>query len=84
MDSYLEQKRAINPRQTANIFSKVTFLFTWKLFKSGVKEELKEEDLYEVLPDLDSQKLGNRILQKWNEQKNENKCSVFSLLWNLF
>lgn len=50
-----------NPRQTANIFSRLFLTWTLPLFVKGYKRDLGIEDVYEPLSVDNSEKLGNRL-----------------------
>ncbi|KAG5889074.1 hypothetical protein JTB14_004918 [Gonioctena quinquepunctata] len=73
MDSGVKKIRATNPRQTASIFSIVTFFFTYPLYKKSRKKILEDEDIYEVVSSLASQKLGNDLENQWSRQTKKRK-----------
>jgi hypothetical protein len=52
-----------------------------KLFWDGFKKELNEDDIYEVRPSYQSQKLGNKLEKHWDKQK---APSLLLLLWRCF
>jgi hypothetical protein len=47
--------------------------YTLRLFRKGAKRELEEEDLYEVLSKCKASKLGDRMEQEWEKQKEKGK-----------
>ncbi|KAF5303206.1 hypothetical protein FQA39_LY10119 [Lamprigera yunnana] len=52
MDCVKVERRKKNPRQTANIIEKITFLFTLPILRKGFKNDLEENDIYEIMPDF--------------------------------
>ncbi|XP_072883242.1 ATP-binding cassette sub-family C member 4 isoform X2 [Hemitrygon akajei] len=57
-----------NPLATANIFSTVFFCWLNPLFKIGYKRRLEENDLYKVLPEDGSEKLGKELQRHWDNE----------------
>ncbi|XP_048454277.1 multidrug resistance-associated protein 4 [Rhincodon typus] len=57
-----------NPMATANIFSKVFFCWLNPLFRIGYKRRLEESDLYKVLPEDGSERLGEELQRHWDEE----------------
>jgi ATP-binding cassette subfamily C (CFTR/MRP) protein 4 len=55
-----------------------------KLFTSGIKKEIEQADIYEVLSSYESQKLGNQLERKWDNQRLKSSPSLFLLLWSCF
>jgi hypothetical protein len=60
------------------------FSYVRKLYATGFKKEFREADIYEVLSSYKSQKLGNQLEKKWDNQTLKNKPSIFLLLWSCF
>ncbi|RZC39082.1 multidrug resistance-associated protein 4-like, partial [Asbolus verrucosus] len=59
--------------------------YALKIFRKGFKRDLEESDLYEVLPDYRSKKLGDHLEQEWEKQKEKRKkLSIFRLLWSCY
>ncbi|RZC33809.1 ABC membrane domain containing protein, partial [Asbolus verrucosus] len=50
----------------------------------ALKRDLREDDLYEVLPSYNSQTLGDKLEKMWNMQQFKNNSSILLLLWNSF
>ncbi|KAJ8920723.1 hypothetical protein NQ315_004862 [Exocentrus adspersus] len=86
MDHCEREKRKTNPKQTANIFSKLTFAYTWGLFKKGyINSDLEDADLYEVMKQCNSKRCGDRIEKQWIlEYKKDESPSIVRLLWARF
>ncbi|KAH1001477.1 hypothetical protein HUJ04_005494 [Dendroctonus ponderosae] len=57
-----------HPYLKANVFSKVFFIWTFPLFKKGLKRDLLEEDLYPSLASHDSSYLGDKLQLQWQKQ----------------
>lgn len=56
-----EKKYVKNPRATANPVSRLFFWWVFPLFRVGGKRELDIDDLYNVLEEDESGKLGDRL-----------------------
>ncbi|XP_074026962.1 probable multidrug resistance-associated protein lethal(2)03659 isoform X2 [Leptinotarsa decemlineata] len=85
MDHCEKERRKVNPRERANIFSLITFSYLVGLFKKAFKRDLKEEDLYEVLTKCNSKRCGNKLEEQWivETEKNE-QPSVVRMLWRRY
>nr|XP_006639066.1 PREDICTED: multidrug resistance-associated protein 4 [Lepisosteus oculatus] len=57
-----------NPSATANLFSKVFFCWLNPLFRIGYKRRLEEDDMYKVLPEDGSERLGEELHWYWNQE----------------
>ncbi|XP_033843200.1 ATP-binding cassette sub-family C member 4-like isoform X1 [Periophthalmus magnuspinnatus] len=55
-----------NPLATANLLSKIFFCWLNPLFKVGYDRKLEEEDMYKVLPEDASDKLGEELQWYWD------------------
>jgi ATP-binding cassette subfamily C (CFTR/MRP) protein 4 len=81
MDHLEKQQRKSHPRDRNNIISNIFFLYAIKLFTKGYKKDLEESDLYEVLHDYRSKKLGDELEAEWDKQKkNRKNLSVVRLM----
>lgn len=56
-----KQKLPPNPYESANIVSKLFFIWTLPFFKIGYKKVLKVDDIYEPLRCDQAERLGNRL-----------------------
>nr|CAD7402900.1 unnamed protein product [Timema poppensis] len=61
-------KNKVNPREDANIFSVIFFIWTIKLFKTGYSKAIEEEDLFETLKEDRSKLLGNNLEKNWMKE----------------
>ncbi|KAK5645842.1 hypothetical protein RI129_004306 [Pyrocoelia pectoralis] len=69
MDEQVKKsKRKENPRENANIFTTLTFLYTVPLFLLGNKRNITEHDLYETYSDHKSSILGQKAENWWIEE----------------
>ncbi|KAH0820895.1 hypothetical protein GEV33_001896 [Tenebrio molitor] len=85
MDQNEKQERIDNPKQKANILSKIFFAYTFQLFGKGYKKELQVDDLYKVLPDYESKTLGDQLEEEWEKETKIRGCvSVVRLLVHCF
>ncbi|XP_037318655.1 ATP-binding cassette sub-family C member 4-like isoform X2 [Pungitius pungitius] len=57
-----------NPSATAGLLSKIFFWWLNPLFRTGYKRKLEEDDLYEVLPEDRSEKLGQDLQRIWDHE----------------
>ncbi|XP_059486251.1 probable multidrug resistance-associated protein lethal(2)03659 [Neocloeon triangulifer] len=62
-----------HPRAKANFLSAVTFWWTFYVFARGYKEEMKVDDLYITLNDHKSGRVGNKLEENWNKEKEKAK-----------
>ncbi|XP_053311343.1 ATP-binding cassette sub-family C member 4 [Spea bombifrons] len=58
-----------NPLQNANFCSKIFFCWLNSLFLIGHKRKLEEDDMYKVLPEDTSERLGEELQWYWEEEK---------------
>ncbi|KAJ8923376.1 hypothetical protein NQ315_001934 [Exocentrus adspersus] len=84
MDHSEKVKRKTNPREKANILSLLTFLYTGKLFSKGLRKDLEEDDVYEVIKSCKSKKCGDKLEQEYKKEKQKGKPSLFRLLWTCY
>ncbi|XP_054270037.1 probable multidrug resistance-associated protein lethal(2)03659 [Macrosteles quadrilineatus] len=63
-----KEDKPAHPRETANVFSALTFAWTLGLFREGNRRDLEVEDLYVPLKEHTSNVLGDRIEKKWREE----------------
>ncbi|XP_078099628.1 ATP-binding cassette sub-family C member 4 isoform X1 [Sander vitreus] len=61
-------KDKTNPAATASILSKIFFWWLNPLFRIGRKRKLEEDDMYEVLTEDRSEKLGQDLQRCWDHQ----------------
>nr|XP_046175392.1 ATP-binding cassette sub-family C member 4-like isoform X1 [Oncorhynchus gorbuscha] len=57
-----------NPSATANLFSQVFFCWLNPLFRIGYKRRLEEDDMYKVLPEDGSERLGEELQRHWDHE----------------
>ncbi|XP_055361133.1 ATP-binding cassette sub-family C member 4-like isoform X3 [Betta splendens] len=57
-----------NPAASANLFSRTFFCWLNPLFRTAYKRRLEEDDMYRVLPEDASQRLGDELQWYWNEE----------------
>ncbi|EFA04139.1 probable multidrug resistance-associated protein lethal(2)03659 [Tribolium castaneum] len=82
MDYLGKRERKVHPQEKANILSNLSFFYTLKLFRKGYKNDLEEDDLYEVLKSYRSKELGDQLEAEWEKQKKQGKNnSIVRLLW---
>ncbi|XP_061082797.1 multidrug resistance-associated protein 4 [Conger conger] len=64
----LQKNAKVNPVATANLFSKVFFCWLNPLFRIGYKRKLSEDDMYHVLPEDRSERLGEELQRHWDQE----------------
>uniref|UniRef100_A0A673LSB3 Multidrug resistance-associated protein 4 n=1 Tax=Sinocyclocheilus rhinocerous TaxID=307959 RepID=A0A673LSB3_9TELE len=60
-----------NPSATANLFSQIFFCWLNPLFRIGSKRRLEEDDMYKVLPEDGSKRLGEELQSYWDHEVEE-------------
>lgn len=67
------------------IYLLLCFRYTGSLFNKAYKNDLEEEDLYEVIRCCASKECGDELEKTWLlEKKNKQSVSVTRLLWKRF
>uniref|UniRef100_A0A8C2XK95 Multidrug resistance-associated protein 4 n=1 Tax=Cyclopterus lumpus TaxID=8103 RepID=A0A8C2XK95_CYCLU len=57
-----------NPSASANLLSKIFFCWLNPLFRIGYQRKLEEDDMYNVLPEDASHRLGEELQWYWNRE----------------
>ncbi|XP_067315093.1 ATP-binding cassette sub-family C member 4-like [Pseudorasbora parva] len=57
-----------NPSATANLFSQIFFCWLNPLFRIGSKRRLEEDDMFKVLPEDGSKRLGEKLQSYWDQE----------------
>ncbi|XP_056122936.1 multidrug resistance-associated protein 4 [Rhinichthys klamathensis goyatoka] len=57
-----------NPAATANLFSQIFFCWLNPLFRIGSKRRLEEDDMFKVLPEDGSKRLGEKLQSCWDQE----------------
>ncbi|XP_061548514.1 ATP-binding cassette sub-family C member 4-like isoform X2 [Phycodurus eques] len=57
-----------NPSSKANLLSKLFFWWLNPLFRIGYKRTLEEDDMYRILPEDASERLGEELQGYWNQE----------------
>lgn len=74
-------RRKVNPYDTANIFSRISFTWMSGLMKTGYKKYLVEEDLFKLPESFGSEELATKLDKNWENQLK--KTDKPSLTWTL-
>uniref|UniRef100_A0A674F431 Multidrug resistance-associated protein 4 n=1 Tax=Salmo trutta TaxID=8032 RepID=A0A674F431_SALTR len=65
---HLRKEAKDNPSATANLLSKIFFCWLNPLFRIGCKRRLEEHDMYKVLPEDGSERLGEDLQWYWDQE----------------
>ncbi|XP_075988681.1 putative multidrug resistance-associated protein lethal(2)03659 [Anticarsia gemmatalis] len=65
---YFDIERKQNPRETANVFSKLCFWYTRSIFVKGRKGQLSISDVYRCTPGHRAAPRGDQLGVKWKKQ----------------
>ncbi|KAI2474002.1 probable multidrug resistance-associated protein lethal(2)03659 [Diabrotica virgifera virgifera] len=85
MDYNQKVRRKQNPRETANVFSKLSFAYTKELFHKGFKNDLEEKDLYEIIKECNSKTCGDKLEKQWAiDNEEQSSKSIYKVLWHRF
>ncbi|XP_066159001.1 probable multidrug resistance-associated protein lethal(2)03659 [Euwallacea fornicatus] len=79
MDNSGNGHRRSNPRDRANVFSFLTFAYTFGLFRRGVGGKLQDKDVYSIPEDCNSKKCGDETELEWKQNK-----ALLKVLWRRF
>lgn len=60
------------------------FSFTRDIFRIGLKRDLQEDDIYEVLNNCDSEKLGDLLEVEWQKETLKKHPSLTKVFIRLF
>ncbi|KAL6100875.1 abcc4 [Pungitius sinensis] len=64
----LRKEARDNPSSSANLLSKIFFCWLNPLFRIGYQRKLEEDDVYKVLPEDASHRLGEELQCYWNRE----------------
>uniref|UniRef100_A0A665TG51 Multidrug resistance-associated protein 4 n=1 Tax=Echeneis naucrates TaxID=173247 RepID=A0A665TG51_ECHNA len=64
----LRKEAKDNPSASANLLSKIFFCWLNPLFRIGYKRKLEEDDMYKVLPEDASDRLGEELQRYWDQE----------------
>ncbi|KAM6934339.1 ATP-binding cassette sub-family C member 4-like [Xenentodon cancila] len=64
----LQKEAKDNPSASANLLSKIFFCWLNPLFRLGYKKKLEEDDMFTVLPEDASDRLGEELQTYWNQE----------------
>nr|XP_023023881.1 multidrug resistance-associated protein 4-like [Leptinotarsa decemlineata] len=84
MDHSEKIERKIHPRERANVFSLLTFLYTRKIFSSGFKKDLEDDDLYNVTRDCKSRKCADKLEHSLKNEQRRSKPSTYRAMWHTY
>uniref|UniRef100_A0A8C7Y860 Multidrug resistance-associated protein 4 n=1 Tax=Oryzias sinensis TaxID=183150 RepID=A0A8C7Y860_9TELE len=62
-----------NPSASANLLSKIFFCWLSPLFRTGYRRKLEEDDMFRVLPEDASNRLGEELQRYWTQEVQQAK-----------
>nr|XP_046259914.1 ATP-binding cassette sub-family C member 4-like isoform X1 [Scatophagus argus] len=65
---FVRKEAKDNPSASANLLSKIFFCWLNPLFRIGYKRKLEEDDMYKVLPEDASDRLGEELQWYWDRE----------------
>ncbi|XP_022909451.2 ATP-binding cassette sub-family C member 4-like isoform X2 [Onthophagus taurus] len=74
----------INPQENANIFSKCTFTWFIPTIIKRYKQELSEKDLFTLLFNHQSNRLGDLLEHEWEKEKLKKSPSLWKVVIKIF
>ena len=74
-------RRKVNPYDTANIFSRISFTWMSGLMKTGYEKYLVEEDMFKLPESFGSEELAEKLDKNWENQLK--RTSNPSLTWTI-
>ncbi|VVC32361.1 ABC transporter type 1, transmembrane domain,ABC transporter-like,P-loop containing nucleoside triphosphate [Cinara cedri] len=89
MEANNKENRPPNPRAKANCIEILTFSWILKLFKTGYKRDLEENDVYNTLTDHESSPLGSDLEKRWrielvNANRSNREPSLLRVICKMF
>ncbi|KAG8892492.1 hypothetical protein FRB99_002688, partial [Tulasnella sp. 403] len=69
-----------NPYVISNVYSRLAYSWMTPLMRTGASRFIKEDDMYELLPDDQSKELGEKLQNYWDKQKNKNSWALWRAL----
>lgn len=70
---FTSKKLPPNPLSKANPISKILFLWVFPLFVKGYSKDLEEEDLYDILKEDQTERVGDELERLWNQEQERAK-----------
>lgn len=90
---FKENQLPPNPYERANPLSKLLFFWVFPLFSKGYNKDLEEQDLYAVLKQDETSKIGDSLERAWNVELERAKLTgkkpslmraLFKISWKTF
>ncbi|KAG5862753.1 hypothetical protein JTB14_008154 [Gonioctena quinquepunctata] len=84
MDHSDKKLRKVHPREKANVFSLLTFLYTRGVLTRGFKKDLEDDDLCDVIKACKSQKCADKLEHAFQAEGRRSKPSTYRIIWNCY
>ncbi|XP_031342947.1 probable multidrug resistance-associated protein lethal(2)03659 [Photinus pyralis] len=72
--------RKRNPRDAANLLSHLFIGYIYKTIGKGVRKDLEDSDVYEVIRGCESKTLGDRLEKEWRKEVSKKKPSLLKAI----
>lgn len=60
------------------------FSFTYDIFKKGIKRDLEENDVYDIIKDYKAKELGDLLEKEWDKEKKKKNPSILKIMLRPF
>lgn len=84
MNHKAQQSKPENPQAKASRFSKMTFWWLIGLYRKGLKETIKEDDIYETLKQHESDKIAVKFTNLWEDEMKQKNPSVLRMFYRAY
>ncbi|KAJ3656120.1 hypothetical protein Zmor_015218 [Zophobas morio] len=78
-----KRKLKPHPQENSNILSALFYCWTVPIFRTGLKKDISEEDVYQTLQHHQAEGLANQLEKAWKTQKNPSP-SLWKAMWKVF
>jgi ATP-binding cassette, subfamily C (CFTR/MRP), member 4 len=79
-----KETRKPNPHNDANRLSKMTWWYLRDLYKVGYSRPITQDDIYQTIQHHESQRIGERFTNLWNQELKTQNPSIIRLFYNAY
>lgn len=84
MDHKEQQTKPKNPHNEASRISKMSFWWLRDLYKTGLRQTITEDDVYETLKDHESDKIADKFAKLWQQELESKNPSVLRMFFRAY